>query len=169
MKNGLKRIILCCAAMAFCSGCSVHRSGSSSLVKQDSARTEASYTAEYSRYALSSFAQQARQQKNISFVWVRRDTSGQPDSSGQYPVVEEAKYTDLSVTDVKLDFKSALEEHASQNFTLSGSTATFSQEDKTSHTDVDNEIPSILYAVMFACLALFLLSCVALYYTKKKT
>lgn len=168
MKNGLKRIILCCAAMAFGCGCSVHRSGSSSLVKQDSTRTEAAYSYVFSKTGFEQYAADVRQQKNISFVWVRRDTSGQPDSSGQYPVVEEAKYTDFSVTDMKLDFKSALDEHVNESFNLSGSTATFSQEDKTSNTDVDNEIPRILYAVMFACLSLFLLSCVALYYTKKK-
>ncbi len=168
MKNGLKRIVVCCAAMAFICGCSVHRSGSSGHVQVDSTRTEARFSDQYSRYAVSSFAAELQEQKNITFVWVRRDTSGQPDSSGQYPVIEEARYSDLSVTDVKLNFKSELDEHATRDFTLSGATSTFSQENKTSDTDVDNEIPGIMYSVMYVLLALFLLSCVVLYFTKKK-
>jgi len=169
MKNGLKRIIVCCAAMAFICGCSVHRSGTSGHVQVDSTRTEAAYSYQFAKSGFESYAADVRQQKNVTFVWVRRDTSGQPDSSGQYPIAEEAKYTDLSVTDMKLDFKSALDEHVNQSLNLSGTTSTFSQEDKTINTDVKNEIPGIMYSVVYVLLELFLLSCVALYFTKKKT
>jgi len=148
MKNGFKRIIIGCAAMALLCGCSLHRSGVSSNVSVDTTRTEANYMERSYKSAFESFAANVRKENNVTFLWIRRDTSKQPDSSGQYPVAEEARLTDLSVTQLSLSYQNSKVDSVISGFEFKSKTGTFSQTNEKFATDVDNDISSILWKVI---------------------